>query len=350
MKDTGQIKTRKWSWVSTIILVLIFAFAAGCTHADDDGQASPPEDDMLGYMYGSAEEDADLDATDENLDDEDQGDDGEDALINFDDFGMIVATVNGIEIPASAVMDEIGWVLHSLMQEYVMMFPQDEEFNYGHTFRGDSTFGRVVLEEAAYMAAHVALYYDFATRQGIEWDEWSQELHPVIQIVYAIVGDPDMFEAFEQYIPEDIVDKAEALLERALAGEDFAALVEAYGEDPGMDMYPTGYTFVSGDMVAPFEEATMELEIGEISDLVITNFGIHIIMRVEPDPENIMSQSRAEPDVAEEDLLGAKHILIMGEVQTLEDRMFDAVFYAFQAKLEAANIEFLPALDDIPLE
>jgi len=103
-------------------------------------------------------------------------------------------------------------------------------------------------------------------------------------------------------------------------------------------------------MVTPFEEATLGLEIGEISGPVISNFGVHIIKRVAPDPENIMHGSSAPPDVSEEDLLGAQHILITASLPTLEDRMFDAVFYAFESKLEGANIQFLAALDDIPLE
>jgi parvulin-like peptidyl-prolyl isomerase len=38
-------------------------------------------------------------------------------------------------------------------------------------------------------------------------------------------------------------------------------------------------TFGRGDMMAPFEDATYALDIGEISDIVDTDSGVHLIMR-----------------------------------------------------------------------
>jgi len=44
---------------------------------------------------------------------------------------------------------------------------------------------------------------------------------------------------------------------------------------------PDGYTAVPGDMVAEFEKASLELEIGGLSGLVKSTFGYHIILRGE---------------------------------------------------------------------
>ncbi len=70
----------------------------------------------------------------------------------------------------------------------------------------------------------------------------------------------------------------EPILERARAGEDFAALAEEYSDDyatkdSGGD---TGF-FPRGTMVPAFEETAFALEPGEISDPVETVFGIHIL-------------------------------------------------------------------------
>jgi peptidyl-prolyl cis-trans isomerase D len=76
---------------------------------------------------------------------------------------------------------------------------------------------------------------------------------------------------------KEVKEKALAVLGKARAGEDFAALAKAHSEGPtakeGGDL---GY-FSEGDMVKPFEEAAFNLKKGEISDLVRTRFGYHII-------------------------------------------------------------------------
>ncbi len=71
---------------------------------------------------------------------------------------------------------------------------------------------------------------------------------------------------------------AQEVLARAKAGEDFAALIAEYNEDPGAT--EAGYTFGPGEMVKEFEEASFALECGEISDVVKTEYGYHVIKRL----------------------------------------------------------------------
>lgn len=73
---------------------------------------------------------------------------------------------------------------------------------------------------------------------------------------------------------------AEEVLAKAKSGENFDSLVKEYGEDPGMTESPEGYTFTKGTMVAAFEATSYELLVGEISDLVETDFGWHIIKKL----------------------------------------------------------------------
>ncbi len=71
---------------------------------------------------------------------------------------------------------------------------------------------------------------------------------------------------------------AEEILAKAKAGEDFDALVAEYNEDPGQT--EEGYTFGPGEMQKAFEEAAFALGVDEISDIVETNYGYHIIKRI----------------------------------------------------------------------
>ena len=76
---------------------------------------------------------------------------------------------------------------------------------------------------------------------------------------------------------------AEQLLERIRGGEDFDTLMTEYTEDPGIQSEPGGYYFFRGEMEENFEEASFALAEGEVSDIVDSSYGYHIIWRCEKD-------------------------------------------------------------------
>lgn len=72
--------------------------------------------------------------------------------------------------------------------------------------------------------------------------------------------------------------KAEKLLAQARAGGDFAALAKANSEDPGSAAGGGDLgLFTRETMVKPFADAAFKLKEGEISDVVETEFGLHVI-------------------------------------------------------------------------
>lgn len=79
--------------------------------------------------------------------------------------------------------------------------------------------------------------------------------------------------------------KMEEILKKARAGEDFAALAQAYSEDAsaakGGDV---GY-IRAGQVLKPFEEALFTLKPGEISEVVETSLGYHVIKAADRKPE-----------------------------------------------------------------
>ncbi len=66
--------------------------------------------------------------------------------------------------------------------------------------------------------------------------------------------------------------KAREVLRKARAGEDFAGLITEYSEDSN-----PSYSFGKGVMETAFEEASFNLGTDEISDIVETDHGYHII-------------------------------------------------------------------------
>ncbi|MDP2956226.1 MAG: peptidylprolyl isomerase [Longimicrobiales bacterium] len=118
--------------------------------------------------------------------------------------------------------------------------------------------------------------------------------------VDTLISDEDLRRAYEQEAPDaqlrashillgfpdqatpaqrdSVRAQIEGIRRRALAGEDFAALARQHSQDPGSA--PLGGdlgTFARGDMVKPFEDAAFALQPGEVSSVVETPYGFHVI-------------------------------------------------------------------------
>ncbi len=90
--------------------------------------------------------------------------------------------------------------------------------------------------------------------------------------------------------------KAESALARARSGEDFAALAREVSEDEttapnGGDL---GF-FGPGMMVPPFDQAVFAMSPGDVSDIVKTQFGYHIIHAVDRQEPQPMEYMDVEP-------------------------------------------------------
>lgn len=96
---------------------------------------------------------------------------------------------------------------------------------------------------------------------------------------------------------------ASEALEKAQAGEDFDELIATYGEDDGMTQEPyasQGYPVCEGltAYVTEFQDAAMALEkVGDISGLVKTSYGYHILQYAQDIPSGPVAYETVEEDL-----------------------------------------------------
>jgi foldase protein PrsA len=112
-------------------------------------------------------------------------------------------------------------------------------------------------------------YTDTQFRKNGEEAVWAR--HILIKTV------DDNMQELPQEKQDEAKKKSDELLIRAKNGEDFVQLVKDYSEDAGSANTGGAYVFGKDRMMPEFEEAAFNLKPGEVSELVKTAYGYHII-------------------------------------------------------------------------
>jgi peptidyl-prolyl cis-trans isomerase C len=126
---------------------------------------------------------------------------------------------------------------------------------------------------------------------------------------------PDFFRKPEQVHASHILIKVDAEAEkskknearkkiagiqkRVKQGEDFAVLAKKFSQDPSSEKGGDLGYFERGQMVKPFEDAAFALKPGEVSDIVETRFGYHLIQVVDRKPETTIAYDDVKKRIEE---------------------------------------------------
>jgi peptidyl-prolyl cis-trans isomerase D len=95
--------------------------------------------------------------------------------------------------------------------------------------------------------------------------------------------------------------QAEDLLRQIKAGADFAALATKFSEDEGTKVNGGDLDYFSrGRMVPEFETAAFGLEPGQVSDIVRTQYGFHIIKLVDKKPAVTRAFDEVRPQIEDQ--------------------------------------------------
>lgn len=250
---------------------------------------------FLVYLYG-------FDSLDLTISDEDL------ALFNDDIAGMI-EMYGGVESLEQNIRETGGYydfdVFVSIFKNQLhVSLLIDEFFGEESTMFTDEEVAEYASDHDFIMALHILR---LATEDGDETPRREAE---------------EILQQLREHDDGDIVDF-------------FIALMHDYSEDfGGLASAPDGYLFQDGDMVSEFYDTSRELEIGEISDIVETDFGYHIILRIPIDYDAIpASISRAGMS------LTLRQLVALESFNALEEEW-----------RESLNIEFTPEFYSIDIK
>ncbi|MFO7984581.1 MAG: peptidylprolyl isomerase [Desulfatiglandaceae bacterium] len=122
------------------------------------------------------------------------------------------------------------------------------------------------MEDIAVPEKEIKAYYD-SHPEFFEQPQQVKARHILVKL------EPEATEAEK----EGALKKINEIQKKQEAGEDFAQLAKEYSEDPSADKGGDLGYFGRQQMVKPFSDAAFDLESGQVSDVVKTRFGYHLI-------------------------------------------------------------------------
>ena len=145
--------------------------------------------------------------------------------------------------------------------------------------------------------------------------------------------------------PKDEVSKiqaqAEAVLKQIKGGGDFAEIAKKNSQDPGSAQKGGDLGWVSrGQMVKNFEDAVFTLKPNEISNVVTTEYGFHIIQVLEKQPAHLQTLDEVKPAIT----ATLKNQIVFDRMQELADKAHAELAKAPQTAQQIAsklNLEFV---------
>ncbi|SHH89787.1 SurA N-terminal domain-containing protein [Desulfofustis glycolicus] len=117
---------------------------------------------------------------------------------------------------------------------------------------------------------------------------------------------------------------AEEVLTKARAGEDFAALASEYSDDATAESGGELGFFNRGQMIKPFEDAVFAMQEGEISDIVQTDFGYHIIKLVAVRPGGVRTLDEVREEISAKLRLDKARSLAFQQAGTVYEQIIGA--------------------------
>lgn len=297
------MKGKTITWLSAIAVALVLSTAEWPASAADKKQSS---EDKVAVVNGAVITRTDFDravsfAKQRALQ---TGKPVDDAQLNRGVLEQLIGTAllyqeskkEGIKVDQKAVDERL--------EQWKKQFPNEEEYKKAMSnanlsvpqMKQDITKGMTIekfiverfVDKTTVPEKEIKAYYE-SRLNLFKQPEQVKASHILIKV------DPKAKESEK----EDALKKIRDIQKKQVKGDDFAKLAKEYSQGPsnakGGDL---GY-FKRGQMVPAFEEVAFKLKPGEVSDIVKTRFGYHLIKVVDKKPESTVPYAEIKDRLAQ---------------------------------------------------
>ncbi len=217
--------------------------------------------------------------------------------------------VDSVEVTDEQVEEQVQYYLKAAVRQAGGKDKLRETFQYSYDELHDQYFDllhdRILSQKVEYQLtenvkvtpAEVSEFYTHMSQDSLP-------LIPTQYEVSEIVIEPTINEAERDRVRGELAE----LRERIVKGEKFSMLAKLYSQDPGSASKGGELGFFGrGDMVKEFETAAFALKPGEVSPIVETQFGFHILQLIERRGNTInVRHILLQPKTSSDDLLKAR--------------------------------------------
>lgn len=243
----------------------------------------------------------------------------------------------------------------SLTEEELSSIDEEIDFYASMYYGGDreALFAEAgITEEYYHYQAEAALLYeallahyygvgcaDFPAEDALAWAEDNEYLHAKHILIKTV---DDNFNALDEEtvaekraLAEDILGRLQAA-DASVRAELFDALMNEFSEDTGLASYPDGYYFQEGEMVTEFYEAALALAPGEMSGIVESYYGCHIIERLPLDADQT-----ADYDTATGRSLTLRTMVATELFENMLDEWYESLEIRYEGDFAALDVATL---------
>ncbi len=219
---------------------------------------------------------------------------------------LIIVSDDEVEDQLNRRIDEILAMMNgdaSIFEEYYGKTINEVKSEMRDDIRNQALGDRMqqkVVSDTKITPAEVKIFFDNIPKDSLPFFSSEVEISEIVS--FPVVNAEEKRKAQE---------KLQKLKDRIQAGEDFAVIAKTYSDDPGSARNGGDLGWQKrGNFVQEFEEAAYRLDEGELSPIIESSFGLHLIQMLERRGNSFHTRHiLIKPEITEPDIERTRQLL-----------------------------------------